>query len=242
VPPSRQVIAGAGLSGGGALSGDVTLNVAGDATMSVGPDSIGVVSAPRLTSSRTISLTGDVSGSASFDGSANASISAVVAADSHTHTGSTVVGLTPPGVIAPYAGSGAPSGWLMCDGSAVSRSTYSDLYAVCGTTYGVGNGSTTFNLPNLQARVPVGIDVADANFNVRGETGGASTVTLTSSQMPSHTHTYTYKGLFNKMEGTGGLNVASIDLVSSQTSGSAGGGSSHNNLQPYMALHYIIKT
>ena len=66
-------------------------------------------------------------------------------------------GTVPPaGVIMAFAGSTAPSGYLICDGSAVSRSTYANLYAVIGTTYGAGNGSTTFNLPDLTGRVPVG--------------------------------------------------------------------------------------
>lgn len=61
-----------------------------------------------------------------------------------------------PGIVTPYAGSSAPTGWLMCDGSAVSRTTYSALFAVTSTTYGIGDGSTTFNLPDLQTKVPVG--------------------------------------------------------------------------------------
>lgn len=91
---------------------------------------------------------------------------------------------TPIGTVLPFAGSSAPSGWLIADGSAVSRTTYAALFAVCGTTYGAGNGTTTFNLPNLQNRVPVG---SGGSYS-RGGTGGASTVTLTTSQIPSHDH------------------------------------------------------
>lgn len=58
--------------------------------------------------------------------------------------------LTPSGVVLPFAGTSAPSGWLLCDGSAISRTTYANLFAVLGTTYGLGDGSTTFNLPNTQ--------------------------------------------------------------------------------------------
>jgi hypothetical protein len=61
-----------------------------------------------------------------------------------------------PGMVAAYAGSSAPSGWLLCDGTAVSRTTYSALFAAIGTSYGAGDGSTTFNLPDLRGRVPVG--------------------------------------------------------------------------------------
>lgn len=68
--------------------------------------------------------------------------------------------LPPAGAIMPYAGAAAPTGWLLADGSEVSRSTYSDLFDVCGTTYGAGDGSTTFNLPDLQGKIPVGLDSA----------------------------------------------------------------------------------
>lgn len=94
----------------------------------------------------------------------------------------------PSGSIFPFAGNSAPTGYLICDGSPVSRSTYSDLFSVCGTTYGAGDGSTTFNLPNLKGRMPVGLDSAQTEFDARGKTGGAKTHTLSSSEMPSHTH------------------------------------------------------
>jgi microcystin-dependent protein len=66
------------------------------------------------------------------------------------------INFSPVGMLSPYGGTSAPSGWLLCDGSAVSRTTYSDLFGVIGTTYGVGDGSTTFNLPDMRAAVPVG--------------------------------------------------------------------------------------
>ena len=92
------------------------------------------------------------------------------------------------GVITAFGGSSAPTGWLLCDGSAVSRSTYADLFAIVSTTYGNGDGSTTFNVPNLKGKVPVGKDAAQTEFDTLGETGGAKTVTLSSSEMPSHVH------------------------------------------------------
>jgi microcystin-dependent protein len=94
----------------------------------------------------------------------------------------------PSGSVTAFAGAAAPSGWLMCNGSAVSRTTYADLFAVIGTTYGVGDNSTTFNLPNLNGRVPVGFDVGQSEFDFVGKTGGAKTHTLTTNEMPSHTH------------------------------------------------------
>ena len=83
-----------------------------------------------------------------------------------------------------YAGSTAPTGYLLCDGTAVSRTTYADLFAVTSTTYGVGNGTTTFNVPNLQDRIPIGT----SGTRALGTTGGASTYTLTVSNIPQHSH------------------------------------------------------
>jgi microcystin-dependent protein len=95
---------------------------------------------------------------------------------------------TPVGVVQQYAGSNAPAGFLLCDGSAVSRTTYAALFAVISTTYGAGDGATTFNLPNLKGRIPVGRDVTQTEFNVLGETGGAKTHTLTTDEIPAHAH------------------------------------------------------
>lgn len=97
--------------------------------------------------------------------------------------------LAPTGSISVYAASVAPNGWLLCDGSEVSRATYADLFALIGTTYGVGNGTSTFNLPNLKGRVPVGRDAAQVEFDVLAETGGAKTHTLTTAEIASHSHT-----------------------------------------------------
>jgi microcystin-dependent protein len=79
------------------------------------------------------------------------------------------------GAIKPWTKATAPAGYLLCDGTAVSRTTYADLFAVTGTTYGVGNGSTTFNVPQLQGKTPQGYD--GNTYNLAG-TGGANTVTV----------------------------------------------------------------
>lgn len=92
----------------------------------------------------------------------------------------------PAGVIHQYAGSSVPTGWLLCDGTAVSRTNYLSLFNALGTSYGVGDGSTTFNLPDLRGRIPVGKN--SGTFATLGSTGGAETVTLTTNEMPSHTH------------------------------------------------------
>lgn len=112
-----------------------------------------------------------------------------------------VVDSTPVGAIQAFAGTTAPTGWLMAGGQAVSRTTFSGLFAVIGTTYGVGDGSTTFNLPDLRGRTIAGEDDMGGTAANRltaggsgitgttlGATGGAETHTLTEAQMPSHTH------------------------------------------------------
>jgi microcystin-dependent protein len=107
-----------------------------------------------------------------------------------------VMASVPPGAITMFGGSSAPTGYLLCDGSAVSRSTYSDLFTTISTTYGSGDGSTTFNVPDLRGNVPVGYKSTDTDFDALGETGGAKTVTLTSAQsgVPAHTHSVSSSG------------------------------------------------
>ena len=92
-----------------------------------------------------------------------------------------------PGVIQTFAGNSLPDGWLLCDGSAISRSTYSELFEVIGTTYGSGDGSTTFNLPNLFNRMVVG---AGGIYEL-ADMGGESSHVLTQAELASHTHTFT---------------------------------------------------
>ena len=99
--------------------------------------------------------------------------------------------IMPVGTITQTARISAPTGWLLCEGQAVSRTEYVRLFDAIGTLYGSGDGSTTFNLPNLKGRVPVGKDSTQTEFDALGETGGAKTHTLTEAQIPSHTHTGT---------------------------------------------------
>lgn len=198
---------------------------------------------------------------------------------------------TPAGIIMPFAGTVAPQGCLFCDGSAVSRTTYAALFAVIGTTYGEGDGSTTFNVPDLSGRVVIGV----SNSHALGTTGGSETVTLTEDQMPAHSHEVPQHGHENDIEAktpvlshsitqpvykynkpkaikcdsgnvkhytttstktaTRSTNVAitahdasSCTVAGSVTpcepfdSGLFGGSGSHNNMQPYTAVNYIIFT
>ena len=100
--------------------------------------------------------------------------------------------ITPIGVIRLFAGSTAPNGWLICNGDAVSRSAYSDLFKIIGTTYGVGNSNSTFTLPDMRGRCPIGVGTgASLTARTLGSNVGAETATLAEANLPSHTHTAT---------------------------------------------------
>jgi len=94
---------------------------------------------------------------------------------------------TPVGSILTYAGVTAPGGWLLCDGREVSRESYPRLYAVIGSLYGTPEGSGNFVLPNLTDRIPMG----KSGSTSVGQSGGNNSITLSTNQMPSHTHTGT---------------------------------------------------
>lgn len=160
---------------------------------------------------------------------------------------------TPIGTVNPYAGSTAPDGWLLCNGQAVDRTTYAALFAVIGTTYGSGNGSTTFNVPNLVNRMAVG----SGGTYSRAQTGGAASVTLTESQMPGHdhgsagAHTHTAPA-YTTDDRTKSTNLFSTLLpsqsgtVNTSSAGAhthswVGGGQAHENMSPFIALPMIIR-
>jgi microcystin-dependent protein len=127
----------------------------------------------------------------------------------------------------------AKTGWLLCDGSAVSRVTYSALWAVIGGTYGAGDGSTTFNLPDLRGRVPVHPDAGAGRLtanNAIGNSGGEAAHLLTIAELPAN---------FRGLQTGGGTEGTAAGAGSNATNG---GGGAHNNMPPYLVLNHFIKT
>lgn len=140
----------------------------------------------------------------------------------------------------------APTGWLLCDGAAISRTTYADLFDALGTTYGVGNGTTTFNLPDLRGRVPVGVDGAagrlDSN-DALGNSGGAKDHTLTHAEVPAG-QAYQGGGGSGKRGSTlpDNTNPSSGDFYAHFFPYNFTGGGAHNNMQPYQVVNWLVKT
>lgn len=149
----------------------------------------------------------------------------------------------PIGGLLDFAGTTAPAGFLGCDGSAVSRTTYADLYAAIGTTWGVGDGSTTFNVPDFRRRAAVGSGGTGSGTlaNSVGSTGGEETHVLTSTEMPAHSHDTTV----GAQMATQIANLVSVAYLTGAASGnlttSTGGGGAHNNIQPSAVVLKIIK-
>jgi microcystin-dependent protein len=169
----------------------------------------------------------------------------------------------PTATIVPWSSASVPSGFLECNGAAVSRSTYSALFAIVGTTYGAGDGSSTFNTPDLADNTPVG----KSNNKALGSTGGANTATstgnvggstanatLSTAQLASHSHAggRSNSGRSQNYPNAGGNYQAGGGNANTAAAGS-GSGHSHNMsatfsgdatsvLQPYLTLIYIIKT
>ena len=145
----------------------------------------------------------------------------------------------PVGAIVPFGNVTVPDGFLECTGAAVSRTTYAGLFAVIGVGFGVGDGSTTFNLPHLHSRAIVGQSGA-GDYTYIGSTHGEATHTLTIPEMPAHTHAITMCG--GSLQG--GHYSPTADTVGSPgtaVSGSYGSGGAHDNMPPYILLKWGIK-
>lgn len=151
-------------------------------------------------------------------------------------------GLVPTGTLLDFGGTSAPTGFLACDGSNVSRTTYAALFAAIGTTWGAGDGATTFTLPDFRRRVAVGSGGTGSGTlgNAVGNTGGAEAHTLSIAEMPSHNHpsaaTYTLDGSYTQLRAGDAGSPAGA-----KTGGNTGGGGAHNNMQPSAVVLKIIK-
>jgi len=170
--------------------------------------------------------------------------------------------IQPAGIIQMYGGITAPTNWLLCDGSAVNRLTYIKLFTAIGTIYGVGDGSTTFNLPNLTNKMPIG--KGTGSFNTLNNQGGAETFTLATTNLPAHQHfignnAYAASGVgddvpmanvnqfmylgadtggnTDRYRMVGGAGSANAGLTSSTGSGTA-----FNKMSPYIVVNFIIYT
>jgi len=151
----------------------------------------------------------------------------------------------PVGVIHMFAGATAPAGFLICDGSPVSRTTYAALFTAIGTLYGVGNGTSTFNLPDFRGRGAMGKD-ATTDFDTLGKTGGEKKHTQTVAEMPKHGHSldmntagYTGGAAGNIHFGNGAATHPAY--FTGGANSLTGGDTPFNVLDPYVTVNFIIK-
>jgi len=181
-------------------------------------------------------------------------------ATKYDFSGASLTGIEgiPTATIVEWSSASIPSGFLECTGAAVSRSTYSALFAIVGTTYGAGDGSTTFNIPDIQDKVILG----KSGTKALGSTGGAATTTntgnvggstanatLSTGQLPSHSHpALTPSGSFSSNAGgssgktSGNSGNAGEDGAHSHNMSATFSGDATSVVQPYLAVIYIIKT
>jgi microcystin-dependent protein len=174
--------------------------------------------------------------------------------DSTVQTTAAVAAAIPAGTLTAYAGASAPTGWLLCYGQAISRTTYSDLFSAIGTTWGSGDGSTTFNVPDLRGRLVAGADNMGGSAAGRlgsgatggitgsatvGATGGEQSHQLTTAELAAHTHGNA--GGQTALGGSGG-GSSLYGSPGTGTTSSTGGDVAHNNVQPTAVANWIIKT
>ena len=258
-----------------AAGADVVMRVAGNTAVTIPPASNTFVitngediynvapatfgSAITVQGAATFESTVTVSGAANFQSTVtvlgngtfkgDVHVSSKVCASAFYGDGLNISGLLPPGVIVPYGVSTAPTGFLLCNGQAVSRTTYSALFAIVSSLYGAGNGSSTFNVPDLRGRFIAGWDAGTSVLTsvtagmIVGSpiatVGGTQAVQLTVDQIPDHEHTYTrYSSKAGGNEGGGGVWMNDNTV----STGGKGGDGYHSNIPPAMILNFIIKT
>jgi microcystin-dependent protein len=269
--------------GSGSFGSSVTVVGAGtfknNVSVSGNIDAAGNVSiggSQTFTGAGTFASTVTVSGNATFSSNVtvkgNLFVSSKVCASAFHGDGSNLTGIVamPTGSIIPFGGLSAPSGFLLCYGQQISRTTYATLFGVINTTYGTGDGSSTFNLPDLRGRVVAGQDdmggssanrltnqTGGVNGDTLGGSGGAETHTLTEAQLASHSHAAAMQqnfddgsGITRTALGTTADDRSGVYRTSTSEGGGAnnlliantGSGAAHNNVQPTFILNYIIKT
>ena len=156
------------------------------------------------------------------------------------------------GEIRMFAGNFAPAGWMFCEGQTMPISENEVLFQLIGTTYG-GDGQETFNLPNLASRVPIHMGTAPSGTTYQiGEAAGVEQVTLTTQQIPVHTHSLTASGAAATTRdplqqnmlavASGDVYVQSLDPIamSPQAISPTGGSQPHENCQPFLCINFII--
>jgi len=182
-------------------------------------------------------------------------------ASNHAATKGYVDTLLPTGSVTMTADSVAPIGWMLCQGQAISRYVYKDLYAVLGVKYGAGDASTTFNIPDMRNRHPAAYYASDTGYDTIGQAGGATDVTITQAQFPAASGSFVFHGggsrtsLASAYGGTGATSVSTgvaaygnpqYPQTGASSCGIAtisygGTGGSHSNVQPSIAMHFVIK-
>ena len=167
-----------------------------------------------------------------------------------TLSGTNSADTTPIGSVMIYAGTTIPENWMKCDGQALSRTTYIKLFSAIGTSYGNGDGSTTFNVPNIQGRFPIGISSSDTDFNTVGKTGGSKTHVQTINEVAEHHHATDGwlikwgKGIsasYVSADMLGGVTPSNNPYAASNLTNSVGEADPMDIMNPYIVMNYIIK-
>lgn len=209
-------------NGGATITGTTLINASGSTNTTIGTGGTGEVAIGNAVGNTSLTGSLAVSGDVTKGG-----ISMFV----------------PTGSMSMFAGISAPAGYVLCDGSSYSTTTYASLFSVIGYTYG-GSGAT-FNVPDMRGRAPKGVSSGVGGIADRalGVTGGEENHTMSIDEMPAHSHSFLSA---NSDTSNHGINIAgSYDVntggTHSDTTDSAGGGDAFNVLDPYLAVNYIIK-